>query len=345
MLRRKVLVWYRSEMFWQCGNEHLPPELMGTTGPFSRPWQHHSLLALFTGIWGSNFILAEVALSEISPISFSVTRFATGAVTLFVVLCLQRRYWSPEVRLIPTVESKDVLRLVLVAFMGALMAPWLGIEGLARSTGARASLWLALGPVISVAVGAVMRSERIGRMGYVGVGLAGLGGLVLALDGLHGSGQYIEGDILLLIALLFAVMELHLIKPLAVKYGSVSMVSARTAIGVVIYAIVAAPSLVAQPWVSMGGWTWIAILAGGGIGIGLGQWIKVRALDSIGPTRVVLYGNLVPVAALLIAWAALSAVPSIYETAAAILILTGAICLEMLDKFQHPQPTTAEMAM
>ena len=201
----------------------------------------------------------------------------------------------------------------------------------------RASIAVAgLGPVISVAVGAVLRSERIGKAGHVGVALAGLGGLVLALEGLHGSGHYITGDMLLLAALLFAVTELHLIKPLAAKYGSVSMVLARTAIGVVAFTVVASPSLIVQPWESMGVWTWIAILAGGGVGIGIGQWIKVRALGTIGPTRVVLYGNLVPVAALIIAWIALSAAPSLYETVAAVLIIAGAICLELLDKLHYP---------
>ena len=77
----------------------------------------------------------------------------------------------------------------------------------------------------------------------------------------------------------------------------------------------------------------------------MGQWVKVRALKAIGPTRVVLYGNLVPVAALLIAWLALSAVPSLLECLAAALILCGAICLEYLDKFKHEVPATTEMSM
>ncbi len=313
--------------------------------PRSGHWQHHTLLLLFTGMWGANFILAEVALREMSPVSFSVARFATGACALFLLLCTRRCTNSSVSRLFPRLDRRDLALLIAVALLGALAAPWLGIEGLARSSGARASLWLALGPVMSVAIGVVLRSERIGAMGHVGVGLAGAGGLALALDGFRGTGHYVSGDILLFLALTAAVAELHMIKPLALRHGPTPTVTARTAIGVVAYAAVASPSLAAQPWAGFGLWTWIAILAGGAIGIGMGQWVKVRALKAIGPTRVVLYGNLVPVAALLIAWLALSAVPSLLECLAAALILCGAVCLEVLDTFKHEAPATTEMSM
>ena len=259
--------------------------------PVSEHWHHHTMLLLFTGMWGANFILAEVALREMAPISFSVARFAVGAAAMFVVLYAQGRKPVSPLRLLPRVERRDVLRLILVAVFGAMLAPWLGIEGLALSTGARASLWLALGPVMSVTIGVFMRSERIGFMGLVGVALSGLGGLVLAFDGIRGAGNLFLGDGLLFLALLFAVAELHVIKPLAARYGSAPTVTARTALGVAAYVAVAAPSLTVQPWLTFGTWTWVAILAGGAIGIGIGQWVKVRALETIGPTRVVLYGE------------------------------------------------------
>ncbi len=65
--------------------------------------------------------------------------------------------------------------------------------------------------------------------------------------------------------------------------------------------------------------------------MGVGQWIKVRALDTLGPTRVVLYGNLVPVATLLLAWLTIGTDPSLLETVAGGFIVAGAICLQVLD--------------
>ena len=317
--------------------------------PRESAWSHHSTLLLFTLLWGGNFVLAEVALREMAPISFSVARFLMGGGAMLAILYLQCRATARKngarIRLFPSLDKEDWPRLLLVSVLGATLAPWLGIEGLSLTNGARASLWLALGPVLSVGIGALMRTERIGKMGYVGVILAGLGTFTLAVDGLSQENNYWLGDVLLFLALLMAVGELHLIKPLAAKYGATPMVAARTAIGGFLYVLVASPSLIDQTWLALSEWTWVAILAGGAIGIGVGQWVKVRALHSLGPTRVVLYGNLVPVAAMVLAWLVLSTAPTALEIAAAVLIILGAVFLEKLDTYKHPTDATTEASL
>jgi drug/metabolite transporter (DMT)-like permease len=109
------------------------------------------------------------------------------------------------------------------------------------------------------------------------------------------------------------------------------MVLTRTVIGGFLYLVVASPSLAQEPWLSLSGWTWVAILLGGTVGVGVGQWVKYRALDVLAPTRVVLYGNLVPVATLVLAWLAIGTDPSVLELAAAACIVTGAVCLQVFD--------------
>ncbi|MFQ5570878.1 MAG: DMT family transporter [Rhodothermales bacterium] len=307
-------------------------------------WPHHSILLLFTLLWGGNFVLAEVALREMEPISFSVARFLMGGAAMLAILYWQSRSYARKngsaFRLFPQLDKGDWPRLLLISVIGATLAPWLGIEGLDLTHGARASLWLALGPVLSVGIGALLRTERLGWMGYVGVILTGLGTLALAVDGLNPERNYWVGDLLLFMALLMAVAELHLIKPLATRYGATPVVTARTLIGGFFYLLIATKALVGEPWLSLSAWAWVAILAGGAIGVGVGQWVKVRALRTLGPTRVVLYGNLVPVAAMVLAWLALSTVPSVLETLAAALIILGAVSVQMLDTYTHPTDTT-----
>ncbi len=302
---------------------------------FSKTLPHHSLLGLFTLLWGANFILAEIALREMAPISFSVSRFVVGAMALVMVLYLhQSRAAGSRVAaqtLFPRIRRSDLPRLLLVSVLGAALAPWLGIEGLNYTDGARASLWLALGPIVSSGMGYAARTERLGWAGYLGAILAGLGTLVLAADGVRLSTGYWIGDLLLISSLLLVVWEFHLIKPLVHQYGATAMVTSRTVIGGGVYVLLAMTTLVKEPWLSLSDWTWIAILAGGAIGVGVGQWVKVRALKYLGPTRVVLYGNLVPIAAFLIAWLALSERPTLLEIVAAALILAGAVCLQIVD--------------
>lgn len=298
-----------------------------------RAWPHHGLLSLFVWLWGANFVLAEVALREMAPISFSVTRFLMGGAALIALFHWQQRAnsSSPRRPLFAHVRWDDWPRLLLVSILGATIAPWLGIEGLNLTYGARASLWLALGPVLSSALGRVLKNERIGWAGYLGIVLAAVGTFVLAADGLRPSRAYWLGDLLLFLALLTTVLEIHLIKPLVAQYGSVPMVATRTTLGGLLYLGIASPSLVGEPWLGLSAWTWIAILLGGGIGVGMGQWIKYRALGVLGPTRVVLYGNLVPVATLVLAWATIGTQPSGLEILAAGLIVAGALSLQVFD--------------
>jgi len=300
-----------------------------------KTWSHHGLLSLFVWLWGANFVLADVALREMSPLSFSVSRFLMGGGTLLALLYLQRPAAVGEqagaLPLFPEIRRGDWLRVLAVSILGAALAPWLGIEGLDLTHSGRASLWLALGPVASSAVGYLGETERIGWIGYLGIALAGLGTFVLAADGLRPEQAYWAGDLLLLTALLMTVAEMHLIKPLVARYGSIPMVALRTTIGGALYLLISSPVLVGEPWFSLSTWTWIAILLGGAVGVGLGQWVKYRALNIIGPTRVVFYGNLVPVATLILAWLTIGTHPSELEILAAALIVAGAVCLQIVD--------------
>ncbi|HLR26025.1 MAG TPA: DMT family transporter [Fodinibius sp.] len=299
---------------------------------------HHGILVLFTFIWGANFILAEIALKEMAPISFSVSRFALGGAAMLLIMYFKYRSAcrknTDSTPFLPKLKREQWPRLILISVIGATLAPWLGIEGLELTHGARASLWLALGPAVSTVWGYLFGTERLGFYGYTGVMLAVTGTIVLAWDGIQPGRGYWLGDLILIIALILTVIELHLIKPLAREYGSVPIVALRTLIGGSIYLLIASPSLIQEPWLALGVWTWIAIVAGGAIGVGIGQWVKVRALRRLGPTRVVLYGNLVPIAALLIAWLSIGENPSFLEIISALFIISGAICIQVIDAGQ-----------
>ena len=254
---------------------------------------------------------------------------------MFLIMYFQYRVeqqrTEQSLSFIPKIKKEHWPRLLLVSVIGATLAPWLGIEGLGLTHGARASLWLALGPAVSTGFGYLLSTERMGFYGYLGVFLAVVGTIVLAWDGLQPEQGYWFGDLILVVALILTVIELHLIKPLAREYGSVIIVALRTAIGGSLYLLIASPALVEVTWLTLGLWTWIAIVAGGAVGVGMGQWVKVRALKKLGPTQVVLYGNLVPIAALLIAWLSIGENPSQLEIISAVFIISGAILIQVID--------------
>lgn len=296
-------------------------------------WPHHGILSLFVVLWGSNFVLAEVALRDMTPLSFSAARFLVGGAALLALLTAERAWKSrgegDAFRLFPPLRRRDGPRLLAVAVLGGTLAPWLGIVGLEHTGSGHAALWLALGPALSVGLGLFLGTERVGRSGLAGVVLAGAGTLLLGAEGLRFGRSYVVGDLLLLGAISAATLELHLIKPLAARYGKTPVTAASTGLGGLLYGLVALPSFTGEPWAGLGTWAWIAILAGGAVGVGLGRWVKVRALRKLGPTRVVVYGNLVPFATLLVAWLALGDAPSVLEVGAGFLIAGGSTLLQV----------------
>jgi drug/metabolite transporter (DMT)-like permease len=202
------------------------------------------LLSVFTIFWGANFILAELALDDMSAISFSVSRFVMGGLAMLLVFYIQsvrgisvnksqagvkNNDTSSAIaecndysfNILPKVSKKDWPRLLLVSVIGATLAPWIGIEGLGLTHGSRASLWLALGPALSAGIGWAMKTEKISRIGVFGIFLAAGGTALLAYDGFirPADSSYLLGDLLLLTALILTIIELHLIKPLANTYG------------------------------------------------------------------------------------------------------------------------------
>ncbi len=299
-------------------------------------FSYHGLLLFFTFLWGANFILAEIALYEMAPIAFSVSRFAIGGVAM--CLMLYYRYYKEMKRnrqgapVFPSVDKEDRPRLIFISIIGAALAPWLGIVGLGLTYGARASLWLALGPVVSVGFGTLWSTEKLQKTGYAGIFLAAAGTLILALSSFRQEAGYWLGDLLLIIALILTVIELHLIKPLARKYGSTQITTQRTIIGCSVYLLIAMPSLLKQPWLSLSFWTWFAILAGGAVGVGIGMWVQVSALHKLGPTKVVLYSNMVPVAAMFVAWLSIGTDPTLFDIISAAFIVSGAVLLQLFDR-------------
>jgi drug/metabolite transporter (DMT)-like permease len=294
----------------------------------SQNWQSHSLLLFFTIVWGGNFVLAEIALHEISPLAFSSLRLGIGGFfVVLIFLCKSQKPW----RTFRAFSTNEWLRFAIVISLGAVIAPWMGIEGLKQTDGGRASIWLALGPLFSMIIGNRLKTERYGILVFTGLLLALVGFFLMIWDGLTFHTEYWRGDLLLISALLATVLELHAIKPLIIQYGAIKVLLLSSLFGSLFYLLIAYPSISEVNWNMLSTVTWIAIIFGGIVGISLGQWVKMNAIDSIGPTRVVMYGNLVPVTTLIISMFILAGNPTPTEWCAVVLMMSGIFMVQWWD--------------
>jgi len=278
----------------------------------------HLTLAVFTVVWGANFVLAELALRQLSPIGFSVSRFAVATATLFALgqVALVR---GDDAR-VGSVLRRRPWGLLAVALVGVVLAPWLGIEGLARTHAGRAALYVSISPAVSLLLAPRELAERTRPL--VGTGLLVAGTAALVVDPAEVGVSV--GDLLLLVASLAVVLDLHLMRPLAIAYGPAHVSAWRTLVGGALYLLVALPWLVDEPWANLTPLTWVAVVLGGAVGVGLGQWVKARAVRTLGATKVLAYFNLVPVTTLILRALATGRLPSGVEVLACGVIVAGA---------------------
>jgi drug/metabolite transporter (DMT)-like permease len=316
------------------------------TRSISKKPRIHIAMSFFTLIWGSNFIFAEVAVKELSPLVFSAGRFLLGGVVLVLLFAIGERIRQNSIRTIFSwrIGRSSHLPVVLIAaLLGAVLAPWMGIEGLARTSGARAALWLAFAPLISGFLGRKFRTENLGPAGFAGVGLSLIGGIVLAVDGLQGGGQYWFGDLLLFGSVLFSVAELHLLKPVLQKRSPAEVMMARTLFGGLLYSLIALPRASVISWSSLPAIVWVALAFGGILAIGIGHWVQAHAVRAIGPTRVVLYHNAVPIVAIVASAVLLLSKPSVLESFAIILIVSGLGLVQSNVGSSSPEKSISEL--
>lgn len=288
------------------------------TGARGSPLADHLALSVFTLVWGANFLLAELALRQLSPIGFSVSRFVVATVALFALgqVAVVR---ADDAGAGPVLLRRP-LQLLAVAVVGVVLAPWLGIEGLARTHAGRAALYVSVAPALSLVLSRGGRRDR--RPAFAGAALLVAGAGLLVVDPAEAGASI--GDALLVLATVAVLVDLHLMRPLALVFGPAHASAWRTLVGGVLYVLVAAPWLVREPWGDLDGLTWFAVIVGGAVGVGVGQWVKARAVRTLGPTKVLAYFNVVPVATLALRAAWVGRWPTHVEGLACAAILIGA---------------------
>lgn len=128
-----------------------------------------TLLALLvTIIWGVNFPVIKIALSEFSSLSFTALRFSISALVLLPFCPLPREHW------------RGVLYLSLVMGTGHFGLFFYGMS--LDIEAAAASVLLQLGPPLTVLFGAILYKEKVKSLQIIGIMMSVLG--VVTLIGL-----------------------------------------------------------------------------------------------------------------------------------------------------------------
>ena len=275
------------------------------------------LLLLLVLIWGSNFSIVKAVIEEIPAFGFNTLRMATACIVLLTVSRLRGE---------PAPERADWPRLFALGFFGHCCYQLAFVSGLARTTVANSSLILGCMPVSVLVLNALSgRPEAVGKRQWLGVGLAVAGVYLVTGEGAGATAETLLGDALTLAALWCWAWYTTGSRALLQRYSPLRLTAWATLVGTLCYVPFGVPDLWRLDWGGVGGWAWGALVVSGLLALSVAHIIWYTGVQRLGSARTSVYSNLVPVAAMAVAFVWLHEPIGAVRLAGAALVLTGLV--------------------
>lgn len=249
------------------------------------------LLLATMAVWGLNLSVVKLLIERFEPMLIAVLRMAVAAVAISVVLCWRRLPW-------PRFTPREFGLVAVCAVLMVYLNQFLFTEGVARTAATNAALIIALNPLVSALVAAMLLGDRLTPRRVAGVAL-GFGGVAMVV--LNKSGAALAtgglGDALVLASVLSWVLGGALVRGLAAGRDSVSVSWAVHGTGTL---MLAADLLLLRPLPLAGLARFGLVDAGllilsGVFATGIGALVWNRALVTLGVARTALYVYWVPI--------------------------------------------------
>lgn len=290
----------------------------------------HLAMLLMVCIWGVNFSLVKDAFAEISPLAFNALRFPFAAA---IVTLVHRRRSST---FLP--ERKDIGRLLVLGLLGNVIYQLCFVFGLANTRASTASVLLAGTPIVTALLSVAARHERLSGRVWTGVIIA-CAGIVLVVGAGDGGGTGQEtmlGDLLMIAATIawavYSVGSRDLIR----YYGAVAVTAWSLWAGTAGMVLIGLPDVLAAGVSALSAMTWFAIGYAGALSVGVAYVLWSFGVRHLGNTRTATYSNLVPVVAVIVAWAWLGERPGPGQLLGATIIVGGVMLAQRREWVRVP---------
>lgn len=287
------------------------------TAPRSEIATDLSLVAL-AAIWGINFSVMKVVLVELDPLALNALRFPLAVAALALLL---RGRTGPTLP-----DTEDLPRILLLGVLGNVVYQLCFIFGIDGTGAGNASLLLSTTPVWTVLLSAFAGHERATPAVVVGVvgTVVGMTFVVLGRgDEISLSSATLRGDLLMVLASILWSLYTVGGRGAVAKYGPVKMTAWTLWVGTPCLVAIGLPSVMRTDLATLSFGAWMGVIYTGLLSIGLAYLIWYRGVQRLGNTRTAAYSNLVPIAALITAWAWLGEVPTRIQLLGATIILIG----------------------
>lgn len=303
-----------------------------------------ALLVVMVLIWGANFSVIKRAFIEIPPLPFNGLRLviATSLFLAAIGVAMRRartgrRGVSSVFYTTSRVTARDRRDIVLLGLVGHCCYQLGFVGGVAATSVANAALIIGTTPVAIAVLSAALGRERIGRLHWFGAAVSVVGVYFVVGVGAPDDGASLRGDLLMMLSVgCWAIYTLGATR-LIPRHSPLFVTGMTMLAGMVPYLVIATPQMFAVDWAAVSAWSWWALVLSSVLALCVCYLIWYTAVQTIGPSHTAIYSNLVPVAAMAVAFLWLREPLSTAKVAGAAAIV-GGVFLTRLGRKPGPVP-------
>ena len=269
--------------------------------------------------WGGTFIAGRIVAKGIDPFAAAFIRFTIAGVILLVAICFL------EGRL-PRMNKRQFFSVICLGMTGIFAYNVLFFSGLKTVQAGRASLIIALNPIIISLLSALIYKEKLTLLKFAGILLSVLGAVVVIT----------YGDLSSIFTNPLSLGDLFIFGCVAswVSYSLIgkSVLSGLSPLVTVGYSAVTGAILLAVPAILNGILVdfpfylisqWGSLFYLGFFGTVLGFFWYYEGIEKIGPTKTGVFINFVPVSAIILAFLILEEPITMSLVSGALLVICG----------------------
>lgn len=243
-------------------------------------------------IWGLNVSAVKQLTLVFDPVVLAALRMAVACATLTLIACIRKRGASG-------LAWKQVAALAGCAVLMVYANQILFAEGLQRSTATNGALIMALSPLVSALLGALVFKERftVSRVLGVLLGFAGVAAVILSHPG-SGLSSAGRGDLMLVLSVVSFAAGGAVVQRLARQMHPLTISWVIYLIGASLlagHAFIAEGSAVASSLAGAGWWPWALVLFSAVLATALSNLAWNDAISRIGVARTAVFLYWVPI--------------------------------------------------
>jgi drug/metabolite transporter (DMT)-like permease len=286
--------------------------------PAASAARFHGMLLAVQVAFASLSVVGKVVLRSLEPGAIALVRLA-GAALVFAAIAAARAERGGWTR----IPFRDVLAIAGCACLGIFGNQVLFLYGLRLTSPVNATVLIAAIPVFTVLIAILLGREkaRAKVLGGIAIASAGVVWLVGA-EAIALGAEGAIGDLLVLANSLVYALYLVLVRDLALKHGSLPVVTIGFAVGAALALPIGVPAL-AEQGPALDASTWALLAYAVLVPTVFTYLASAWALEHAPSSTVATYVFAQPPVAAVLAWIVLGEVPSARLAVAAVLVFAG----------------------